>query len=230
MLEALRELPANDNKLVVLVELKQSQWFGQLAQMLAKGSYGEHTKIDEVSLRLGPTDTANTLFVKAEQVNSSERIEVIVVGSEKPIPEGKPLAYYVEEYGSDFLVILPWGVGKWLGKRGALVASLVSKGGKFVLGDNGGRPAWWSVPLFASAASKGIPVVRGSDPLPVSSYAKRVLGYGDIVDVVFDSTTDWVDYVKADAMPAGKSFGRLSLGFNVLVDQIGLRKAKHFPS
>ena len=40
----------------------------------------------------------------------------------------------------------------------------------FSLGDNAGRPALWSkIPQFESARSRGVPIVPGSDPLPLVS-------------------------------------------------------------
>ena len=50
--------------------------------------------------------------------------------------------------------------------------------GDVVLGDNGGRPWFWtSVPQFDLAAELGMRVLPGSDPLPVPGDEARIGSY-----------------------------------------------------
>src|SRR5690606_32895041 len=48
-----------------------------------------------------------------------------------------------------------------------------------MLADNAGRPRLWSrVPQFAAAAASGMPILAGSDPLPLRGEELRVGTYG----------------------------------------------------
>jgi hypothetical protein len=66
------------------------------------------------------------------------------------------------------LAAVPWGAGKWLGRRGRVLSDLlesIDDPGVF-LGDNGGRPSGWRPRHFAAAARRGVRLLPGSDPLP----------------------------------------------------------------
>jgi hypothetical protein len=76
--------------------------------------------------------------------------------------------------------VLPWGVGKWLGARGRIVADVLrsSPPRSVCIGDNGGR--WRALPAplqFALAAQRGIVILPGSDPLPLAHDVRRVCSY-----------------------------------------------------
>jgi hypothetical protein len=86
---------------------------------------------------------------------------------------------------ADALPVLPWGFGKWLSRRGALVEERIrfpQHNGLF-LGDNGGRPGFRPRPrLFAIAETHGLIVLPGSDPLPLPSQEQRVAGFGFVLE------------------------------------------------
>ena len=77
--------------------------------------------------------------------------------------------------------VIPWAVGKWLGKRGRILADILEaeSGRGLYLGDNGGRPFFWrNIPHFRQAHGLGMPVLPGSDPLPFPSEISRVGSFG----------------------------------------------------
>ena len=70
------------------------------------------------------------------------------------------------------LRVVPWGVGKWLFGRGRLVNELIGEarpGNGFFLGDSGGTPGAGRICVTSTARpARGIQVLPGTDPLPVS--------------------------------------------------------------
>jgi hypothetical protein len=119
-------------------------------------------------------------IVAGRQIVTAERIEVHALAMRQTIADGQTLRATLEEVrASDALVVLPWGVGKWLGRRGRLVAeALAADLGTVWLSDNGGRPWFWRDALLARAPAAGRPVLRGSDPLPLPGEERRVGSFG----------------------------------------------------
>ena len=67
------------------------------------------------------------------------------------------------------LPVLSWSPGKWLGRRGAVIRSLIDESGESVLaiGDTAMRPCCCPTPsLMRRGRERGLPVLAGSDPLP----------------------------------------------------------------
>jgi hypothetical protein len=123
------------------------------------------------------------ILVAGHQLVTSERLEVLaLVTSERP-PDGLPLADAVAETRArDGIPVIPWGAGKWLGRRGQLLRRFLDQhqlGDDLFLGDNSGRPWIWARPRhFRLADRLGIRVLPGSDPLPFPSQASRAGGFG----------------------------------------------------
>lgn len=210
---------------ICLTEMPGTNWFSEIESSVETGLMSGK-KVDEQTLLMNiGSDTV--MVYCASQVNSQEKIEVIVVGFRGKLPEGLALKDYVEKYGQDYLVIFPWGVGKWLGRRGDLLTTQMdSAEAPFVLGDNGGRPYWWArIPQFKKAMQMGVPVLAGSDTLPVSSFKHRVASYGNVYADEFTNCTDWINHVKGLRFTPpvlGKPSGTLSF----LFEQASLRLNK----
>ena len=82
---------------------------------------------------------------------------------------------------NDAIPVIPWGVGKWMGKRGAIIKKILNgpKVPMLFLGDNGNRPSFWpSPPHFKLAEIQGIKILPGSDPLPFASEVSRPGSFG----------------------------------------------------
>lgn len=115
----------------------------------------------------------------ARQINSTERLEFLLLGYDQDIADGMAAAEIIENYAADYVVISPWGVGKWLGKRGKIMSDLIAKYKGWFLGDNGGRPAIWvGIKQCKQARQQGMAIFNGSDPLPVIGELQRVAAYG----------------------------------------------------
>ena len=128
--------------------------------------------------------------IAGRQLVTSERLEVLALGTTAPLPNGEPIETTlraVREAGA--AAVLPWGVGKWLGARGAIVARVLAdpQWRHVLLGDNGNRLELGPDPAHLAAARRaGRSVLPGSDPLPLAGQEARVGAYGFAVDVALD--------------------------------------------
>ncbi len=116
------------------------------------------------------------LVTAGRQVVTQEGIEVLALITEAAIEEGLSLADTLSQVAlADGLPVLPWGVGKWIGKRGKLVESQL-QAARFPLftGDNGGRPRFWPLPDYFQQR----PQLPGSDPLPLPNEVSRAGSFG----------------------------------------------------
>ncbi|MCX5871552.1 MAG: hypothetical protein NTY00_13200 [Deltaproteobacteria bacterium] len=125
-------------------------------------------------------------LVAGRQIVTAEKIEVLSLFCNTSINDGPSLNETVNSIRQrDGIAVIPWGVGKWLGKRGKILQDFLAgyeEKGVF-LGDNGGRPCFWPTPsLFHLAREKGISVLSGTDPLPLPHEATRVGSFGFFLD------------------------------------------------
>lgn len=207
---------------ICLTDMPGTNWFSALESYPATAQLSV-SKVDDHTLSVHIEGDTVTVYC-ASQVNTQEKIELIIVGFRGMVPEGLALKEYVDRYGKDYLLIFPWGVGKWLGQRGDLmIAQMDAAMPPYVLGDNGGRPYWWyRIPQFTKAIKKGVPVLAGSDPLPVSSFQRRVASYGNIYAAEFASCSEWINYVKG-LKESPSVFGKPSGTLSFLTEQLSLR-------
>lgn len=173
---------------VFLVDTASAEGFAifrkmaESGQSLGKFQLRQTTEKDSL-IALDPARPDERLILIAgRQIVTAEKIEVLSLASPAIIEDGLELARTVTEIlKQGGLAVLPWGVGKWLGKRGTILGNYLRQAdpcGLFV-GDNGGRPNLWPTPqLFAVAAGRGIRLLPGSDPLPLPAEEKRVGSYG----------------------------------------------------
>jgi hypothetical protein len=121
-------------------------------------------------------------IIAGRQIVSAEDLELLTLCIDRSFKAGMPLQKLLREaLRSDAVAVIPWGPGKWLGRRGALLKSILIDAEKprFFLGDNSGRPVFWPRPsLFRLAESKGIRTLPGSDPLPFPSECGRAGSFG----------------------------------------------------
>lgn len=183
-------------------------------------------KISLQAIRQG----GDTLFLlSGQQIVTRENLEVLSLLAQPVVADGLGLDETVTEvlrFGG--LPVLPWGVGKWLGHRGKIVSDFLAENREtpIFLGDNGGRPAFWtSVPQFRQAKSRGIAILRGSDPLRCSHGRRGAGSYGDLLTCPWDA--DRPGQSLRNALTAGNAisgeFGRPERPWHFLKDQIAMR-------
>lgn len=222
--------------ILVLTEPAGRDTFARLRTLVgneAKGALGGPWRLEataeDLSLSARHTAGAAIYLISGQQTVTRENLEVLALFSPQSVPERASLAETikaVEARGG--YPVLPWGVGKWLFGRGKQVSRVIaaSDAGALAIGDNGGRPGFWShVPQFAEALRHNLPLLHGSDPLPVSETRRSAGSNGDILVCPFDPARPGASLVAA--LRANRcervGYGRPESALNFLKDQIALR-------
>lgn len=182
---------------------------------------------DNVSILFESEDGDRIWVVAGFQVVSKEKLEIVALGTvSMPVP-GKDLLQTLQEIQSlGALATLPWGVGKWLGKRGTIVSQAMKDWRElFVLGDNGGRPWCWKPRHFQLAYKKQIPVLPGSDPLPIKTDRIRNGSHGLLLTIENDliSPVELIKKIDFTQFSKAKVFGTSSSVRDLVVKQLLLR-------
>ncbi len=154
------------------------------------GSWDLSRTAESCSLIARGEGECELILIAGRQLATREGLEVLAIGHEGGLPEGRTLVETVENtLASGALPVIPWGFGKWWFARGALVAEILERmrPGEVYLGDNSGRPSLSFTPkLFHRAVSNGVLILPGSDPLPFRSQAARPGRYGFLLEGVLD--------------------------------------------
>lgn len=233
--ESSEELPVKG--LLLIAELPGQSWRSVLLERAEKGEdiAGKTTW----SLRLAGQKNViicengngdQLVCATGQQVNTAEKLELLLFGHNEPYHRESILISVEKNVNQGSLVVIPWGVGKWLGKRGEKVSQLLQNDTVtgYFLGDNGNRPAIWkSIPQFTLARKKKIPLLAGTDPLLLPGQIDRVGGYGTLVSeepVNSFSIPEIIELLQKSSPM--KTYGRLQSLFRFVTAQIGLRLAK----
>jgi hypothetical protein len=184
-------LPRDTPGCLILTETAGGSLFRRLAHGAHQSVWPWHVeRLDEpCSLRLSRCDRPALYLIAGRQIATSERLEVLAIGLEDKIRDGHDLSDTIHRVlARDALPVIPWGLGKWWGRRGRLVRQqLDQRGGAVALGDNAGRCRWLSpAPWIGQARANGIRVLAGSDPLPLVHEQAKVARLCSVIDVNFD--------------------------------------------
>ena len=166
----------------------------------------------------------------ARQVNTAGRLEMLLLGCDQELDDRQAANDLIEKFADDYVLISPWGVGKWLGKRGRVLVDLINHSSKpFFLGDNGGRPFFWPVPHFKCIEdlsrgkknkyiNKTLTIFNGSDPLPISGEIIRVGSYGMLLE--YDGDLNLKNILSSMKTRKVENFGKPLGLFNFLIGRL----------
>ncbi len=196
------------------------------------GGWEVRRTAEERSLVAGRDGVDELVLVAGRQIATGDGLEVLAPATRRRFRDGRPLVETLEEVReAGGPAVVPWGFGKWWGRRGRLLAGLVDAAdpGWFFLGDNGGRPR--GVPalgLFRQAAARGVRVLPGSDPLPFPGHAARAGSYGFVLERPLDSERPAASLLAALADPATRPrpYGRRRSPLPFVVDQLRMQLRK----
>ncbi len=173
---------------------------------------------DEMSVMFMQDDVCRLCLVSGLQIATSERLEILGIGTREAISDGLPAREAIRRVAKcGGIPILPWGAGKWLFNRGIMVRKLISafRATELIIGDSSLRPQIWPEPeQMKLARQKGIAILPGSDPLPMPGEETIMGSYGFIYEGPFDmdhpaeSVKTMLSSERARIQPAG---GRNSL-------------------
>ena len=178
--------------------------------------------------------TQQLILLAGRQIVTQEGLEVLALITDRFVEDGLSLDETIERVISNGgLPVLPWGVGKWLGKRGSLLRDFLEAASfsPIFLGDNGGRPSFWQKsPYFRWAEMHGIGILPGTDPLPLSSESERPGGYGFRLRGSISLTEPGKDmkHLLLSRSLEIETYGYLEKPLRFLKNQIALRRPKSF--
>ena len=169
-------------------------------------------------------DLHHTVYLlRGQQWATGEGLELAVTGPALDLSHHLSLEEYLSRCTRDHLAVLPWGAGKWWGRRGRVVCEALSRhrDGIFA-GDNGGRPSWFRSRLLENPA---IRTLAGTDPLPFASDANRVGSYASVLPGKLDASQpcrSFIELVNAASPPIFAVGQRISLS-KFIISQSRLR-------
>jgi hypothetical protein len=180
---------------------------------------------EESSLRI--SYNGNIIFLIAgQQIVTEENLEVLAIGTTKRFSYDKSIFETISlVIDNNAIPVLPWGVGKWMGKRAEVIKELISKRSDFFLGDNGNRPAFWSIPgIFKSGEFEGIYNLPGSDPLNFKSEENKPGSFGfyfnDRIDQEYPSKDLKQKILEHRKF---KTYGKPEMPFKFFLNQLNIQ-------
>ena len=172
---------------LALTESKSQNYFQSLKQ-LGKGNKVNGLGLNSWQIMLtdepdslyarsdAGSDTEGIYLIAGRQIVTQERLEVLALFTDKTFPDGCSIEETIESVlTAGGIAVIPWGFGKWLGKRGVCLSELLKSPipGLFIA-DNSARPTFWSEPVFfEQARQQGMAVLGGTDPFPFKSQVMR---------------------------------------------------------
>jgi hypothetical protein len=171
-------------------------------------------------------------LISGQQIVTAEKLEVLAIGCLNLPESGLAIA---DTIGSVFaeggFVILPWGVGKWIGKRGRIIKNTVARNENplLFLGDNGSRPGFWPVTSFTTPNHSNNPrLLSGTDPLPLKGEEKRVGTFGSVIHGHIDSQTPFktLKRLLSDRKTMFTSYGDPQSSLSFVRQQVALRRTR----
>lgn len=231
-----RDLPESTPGCLFLTETAEEAAFARLADGVAASpaiGWRSEPSGEAISFWLeSEAIPAPILVVAGRQVATAEGLEVLAVGYRGSLEDGLPAAKAIGKAAdAGALPILPWGFGKWTGKRRRIVSRLIQESSlpSFFLGDNGGRPRGLPRPmLFRLGEKRGRFVLPGSDPLLLSSHERRPGSFGFVFpgsmpqDRPFESVQTHLRSLKKSPQP----FGAPNSLARAIASQAALRLAR----
>lgn len=187
---------------------------------------------EEYSLHARSVRGQSLFLIAGRQIATAENLEVLALATEAKIEDGATLeetVHRVSEAGA--VPVIPWGTGKWMGRRGKTLKRFLEKGSAqtLFLGDNGGRPVFWPRPsLFHVAGTKGTRVLPGSDPLPFASEHSKPGRFGFYLDhsVSHERPGGGLKQLLMDPATRIHEYGRLETPCRFLRNQLAMQVLK----
>lgn len=226
--------------LLLLSESDGFAYFDRLEGWAREGRVRAHglrlePTLEPESLALRAGDSAPSVFwIAGRQLVSAEGLEILALAW-RPAPHselrsGQPAAALVRGLvDAGALGVLPWGVGKWLGHRAALVDALVSdtylRGhSHFFVGDIAHRCWPWPTPR---AFRQGVRVLAGTDLLPLAGLERDVAAFGSRIEGSLDPRTPAASLRRALATRgSASSYGRAKSPLRMLAEQLRYRQSR----
>ena len=192
---------------------------------------GWHLKTtqESVSIYARKNPEREIAILAGRQVVTAEKLEVLGLITNSSIPSGLPLVTTIKKIlDGGGLPVIPWGFGKWLGKRGKLLNQLLQNSDFPCLfwGDSGLRPTFIPQPqLLKQVQRKKIPIISGTDPLSLTSESSRPGSFGVAITGNLSLATPGTELkqIILDDQSDLQSFGDRQKPLRFIYQQLALR-------
>lgn len=216
-LRARRSIPGRDEgrDCLILVDHPRAEGFDALSGSEVRG--WRFSRRDALTLEARrEVDSASLLIFSGRQVRADNGLEVLGLLMRERVPEGGSLRECTERVLAEgAIAAIPWGFGKWLGVRGAEVVSLLESplGSRIALADSSTRPPgpiWGGRRQFRRAIRRGVPILAGSDPLPLPGEESRLGSFGFALQDQIDAErpAQSMRRMLGDLSTSPRAFGR----------------------
>lgn len=192
---------ASDSELVIcLTEKAGCNFFKQLANReIEIDGFQVNNTAENTSLAI--TDGTSSIYLLAgRQLATKERLEVLGLGVDFIAEDGLDLTSAVSTVKSNGAVpVIPWALGKWLGKRSTILSEFLSANpGQVYISDSALRPVGWTnagvKQMVSIAACK---LLVGTDPLPIKGEEARIASYCSVLSSQFDRNNPTMSFLNA---------------------------------
>ncbi len=223
-------------RVIFLTEAKDNDFFTRITDnSLTLKNIDIHSEKtgEEGSILLKQNGNELFYIIRGRQIITKENIEILSVGPGTIIKDGLPAVEVLEKLRErEELAILAWGVGKWLFGRGKLVRKIINTLDYplLLIGDNSARPSIWLKPMIYRKGEKlGIPIINGSDPLPLNGEAEKAGSYFFKINGSFDSKKplESIKKILSSDFRNIKLLGKRDSIFGFLKRQIKIQLKKH---
>ena len=163
--KAARSLDLSATGCLLLTQMAGSPWLREAEE----GAWTLVSTGEKDSLVARRSTGESLIVVAGRQIVVHERLEVLALGRYVDIPDGLPLdEALLRVRDSGALPVLPWGFGKWSGRRSALVEATSRPAGRRAVpgGQLQPAPTRRSAPAPARGGGARSLVLPGTDPLP----------------------------------------------------------------
>jgi hypothetical protein len=207
---------------------------GGTGQAQGRGKWALRPTQEDCSLCAHLNDNEGLYLIAGRQIRTKENLEALALGTIQDFEEGVPVRELIGQIDLlGAIPVIPWGVGKWLGRRGKFIRDLLGEKDlpPFFLGDNRNRPIFWPRPnLFNQAEKKGLSILPGTDPLPFPSEIWKIGRFGFKIHGPIDPEYPFRDIQKLllDPMARPQPYGTLEIPWRFFWNQlrVTLRKGK----
>jgi len=227
--------------ILFLTETASCDWFTRLEACARDrgdplkerlGTWRVEPREGGLSLRAVKEGEGSLFIIAGRQITAEGGIEVLALAARERIPDGLGLEETIEGViRTGALPVLPWSAGKWRGATGRTVRRLLEKArpGTLCLGLSSVTPFWWPPPrLFSRCETKGIPVLCGTDPLPLPGEETKPGRFGSILEDSLDPRRPEADFLMVLRGSEKKIsvFGSRESTFRFVKNQIRLKLGK----
>jgi hypothetical protein len=190
--------------------------FEALADRSSAGGWRFASVPAEPETLIASSGRRSVAVVCGRQVRAVDGLEVLAIGTCASFHDGQPFTATLDSVrSSGALAVIPWGFGKWFGKRGRRVRKVLQAAvghGVFV-GDNGGRLAMLGMPrIIRNIERQGGRVLPGTDPFPIAMDHLRIGAFGFLRSWIESQSRSPPAYGRASGLAR---FTRLQIGIQL---------------